>query len=319
MEVFVDILVAVKNILCAFLTSWIRFFFAGCSKKSVSGEIVLITGSGSGMGQGMALEFAKCGSTVVIWDINHDGMQQTQELIEQAGGKCVTYFCDISDRTQIRQTANKVREEVGQVTMLVNNAGVVTGKKLLELTDEQIEKTFGVNLFGLIWTTKEFLPSMMENNHGHIINMASSCGLIGLSQLTDYSSSKFGVVGFTQTLNYEIHFSGHDGIHTTLVCPSYVKTGMFKGCKMFYPMLIPELTNQGTVERIMAAILTNQEEVYIPRMVYAMSTIKTLLPVSAMLEIIRFCRADKFMESFVGRLKTDSESSSCSGAEVAHK
>ena len=73
---------------------------------------------------------------------------------------------------------------------------------------------------------------MISKNHGHIVNIASSTGLVGLNQLTEYCSSKFGVVGFTEVLNYELVFSGHDGVHTTLVCPSYVETGMFHGCKM---------------------------------------------------------------------------------------
>ncbi|KAH9490573.1 hypothetical protein Btru_034156 [Bulinus truncatus] len=147
-------------------------------------------------------------------------------------------------------------------------------------------------------TTKEFLPSILANNHGHIVNVSSSCGLIGLKQLVDYSASKFGVTGFTQTLNYEMHFGHHDGVYTTLVCPSYVKTGMFKGCKMAFPTILPELEVKPTVDRIMQAILTNQNEVYIPRMVYAMAAFKNFVPVGVMHEIIRFFQADKFMETF---------------------
>ncbi|XP_012942779.1 epidermal retinol dehydrogenase 2 [Aplysia californica] len=305
MQIIFDGITAVRNIFAAFFLSWIRFFFSGYKKKSVTEEIVLITGAGSGMGQGMAMEFAKLGAVVVLWDVNNKGLEETVKMVKAVEGVCHTYICDVSDRAAVRETADKVRSEVGDVTMLVNSAGVVAGRRLLDLTDQQIEHTFGVNLMGPIWTTKEFLPSMLENNQGHIVNMASSCGLIGLSHLTDYSASKFGVVGFTQTLNYEIHFSGHDGVHTTLVCPSFVTTGMFQGCRMAFPLLIPELEQNATVQRIMHAILTNQSEVYIPRLVYFMNSLKTIIPVSAMLEVIRFFRADKFMHSFVGRGKDE--------------
>lgn len=78
------------------------------------------------------------------------------------------------------------------------------------------------------------MPTMIRKNHGHIVNIASSTGLVGINKLTEYCASKFGVVGFTEVLSYELIFGGHDGVHTTLVCPSYVETGMFEGCKMRY-------------------------------------------------------------------------------------
>ena len=78
---------------------------------------------------------------------------------------------------------------------------------------------------------------MLRRNHGHIVNIASSAGLVGLNKLTDYSASKFGVVGFTEVLNYEVVYSGYSGVYTTLVCPSFIKTGMFDGCEMRYDTL----------------------------------------------------------------------------------
>lgn len=81
-------------------------------------------------------------------------------------------------------------------------------------------------------TVKCFLPSMLRNNHGHIVNISSSAGIIGLNKLTDYSATKFGVLGFTEVLNYEVVYSGYSGVYTTVVCPSFIETGMFEGCKM---------------------------------------------------------------------------------------
>ncbi|CAL1541130.1 unnamed protein product [Lymnaea stagnalis] len=296
---FFEFLLTFKNLITAFVLSWIHFFIPPIS-KCVREEIVLITGAGHGLGQGMSVEFAKHGAVTVLWDINAVGLADTVRKIEAVGGKCYPYVCDVRDRRQVKKVGDKVGTEVGHVTILVNNAGIVNGKKLLELEDEEIEDTFSVNLLAQIWTTKQFLPSMLENNHGHIVNMGSSCGHIGLTHLVDYSASKFGVTGFTQTLNYELHFSGHDGVHTTLVSPSYTKTTMFKGCQMAYPSILPALEVEATVQRIMQAILTNQNEVCIPRMVYFMTALKHMLPVSAMHEIIRFFRADKFMTTFAG-------------------
>ncbi|CAG5125646.1 unnamed protein product [Candidula unifasciata] len=300
MNALLDLFLVVKNVLLAFFVSWVQFFIPE-TPKCVRGEIVLITGAGSGVGQGIAVEFASLGAVTVLWDINEKRLQETAKLISDVGGQCFTYICDVSDRRQVKQTGDAVKSEVGDVTILVNNAGVVYGKKLLELKDEQIERTFGVNLLAHIWTTKQFLPSMLENNHGHIVNIGSSCGLVGVSHLVDYSASKFGVTGFTQTLNYEIHFSGHDGVFTTLVSPSHIRTDMFSGCEMAYPALLPTLELKPTVDRIMQAILTNEHEVYIPRMVCVMAALKQMLPVSVMYEIMQFFQADRFMESFTGR------------------
>lgn len=300
MNALLDFFLVIKNVLLAFLVSWARFFIPQ-APKCVKGEIVLITGAGSGVGQALAVEFAKLGAVTVLLDINEERLQETAKLIRDVGGLSQTYICDVSDRRQVRQTGEMVKSEVGDVTILVNNAGVVFGKKLLELKDEQIERTFGVNLLAHVWTTKQFMPSMLENNHGHIVSIGSSCGLVGVSHLVDYSASKFGVTGFTQTLNYEVHFSGHDNVFTTLVSPSHIRTNMFSGCEMPFPALLPTLELKSTVDRIMQAILTNQHEVYIPRMVYLMAALKQMLPVSAMHEIMQFFRADKFMESFTGR------------------
>ena len=93
-----------------------------------------------------------------------------------------------------------------------------------------------------VQTTKFFLPTMLENNHGHVINIASSAGILGLSQLTDYCASKFGVVGFTEVLNYEVVFDGYTGVHTTLVCPSFIAdSSMFEGCQMRCDLLLIQL------------------------------------------------------------------------------
>jgi len=90
----------------------------------------------------------------------------------------------------------------------------------------------------ILQTVKYFLPSMIKRNHGHVVNIASSTGLFGLKNLADYSASKFGVVGFTEVLNLEIVFSQADGVHTTMVCPSFVNTKLFNGCVMRYAFIV---------------------------------------------------------------------------------
>ncbi|KAK3605311.1 hypothetical protein CHS0354_003957 [Potamilus streckersoni] len=312
-----EIIILLYTVMKAWTLAIIRFFF-NPRTKSMKDEIVLITGSGHGIGRQLAVEFSKLSATVVLWDKDEEANITTREMIKALDGKCHSYVCDVSVKEDVKKVAEIVCREVGDVTVLINNAGVVCGKNLLDIPDELIERTFRVNLLALFWTTRCFLPSMIEKNHGHIVNIGSSAGLTGMNKLTDYCASKFGVTGFTEVLNYELVFGGHDGVHTTLACPAHVNTGMFEGCKLRFPFLMPPLETQVTVRRIMLAILTNQKIVCTPRSVYFFAFMKTFLPVDVMQHILKFCGVSTFMDSFVGHQENhfqSSESKPCSNVE----
>ncbi|GMR34855.1 hypothetical protein PMAYCL1PPCAC_05050, partial [Pristionchus mayeri] len=139
-------------------------------RKNVSGEICLITGSGHGIGRLMAVEFARLGCIMVLWDVNTAGNEETAEMVRREGATVHTYTIDLSKREQINATAIKVKNEVGDVDILqfqINNAGVVTGKKLLDSPDELIQLTMNVNALACLFTAKNFVKSMIDRNHGH--------------------------------------------------------------------------------------------------------------------------------------------------------
>lgn len=305
------------DVIKALIISIFRFFIPA-KRKSVQDQIVLVTGSGGAIGSRLSTEFSALGATLILWDINEEANEETAKTIRSKGGKCYTYTVDVGNHDDVYSTAQKVIREVGEVHILVNNAGVVTGRKLLECPDHEIERTFCVNLLAQFWTVKCFLPSMLRRNHGHIVNIASSTGLVGLKNLADYSASKYGIVGFTEVLHYEIIFSGYSGVHTTLVCPSFVKTKLFEGCKYRFPSIIAPLDVNSCVDRIVQAVLTNQIVVYIPRMVYFFSVLKTILPVTAMNALIKFLGAAQFMDTFVGKREKNSENEP-NGCDVNHQ
>lgn len=139
---------------------------------------------------------------------------------------------DVSDREMVYQVAKRVREEVGKVNILCNNAGIVTCRTLLDLPDKAIEQTFGVNILSHYWTCKAFLPDMIAEKRGHIVTVSSVTGLLGTYACTDYSATKFATVGFHESLLSELRYHGHDNIGMTLVCPYYINTGMFSGVKV---------------------------------------------------------------------------------------
>lgn len=146
----------IKAILLFFVPKCLRF-------KDVSNDIVLITGGASGLGRLMAIRFAKLGSTVVIWDMNLAGLEETRKMIEELRskrenvGKCYHYQVDISDRHKVYQAADRVRQEIGTVTIVINNAGIVTGRRFMECGDEQIIKTFEVNTLAHFWVSLTFM------------------------------------------------------------------------------------------------------------------------------------------------------------------
>ncbi|CAM4502831.1 unnamed protein product [Lepidochelys olivacea] len=275
-------------------------------KKNVAGEIVLITGAGSGIGRLLALKFARLGVTLVLWDINQEGNKETSKLARENGAVRVhAYLCDCSKRQEIYRVADQVKKEVGDVSILINNAGIVTGKKFIDCPDSLVEKTMEVNTMAHFWTYKAFLPAMMASNHGHLVSIASSAGLIGVNGLADYCASKFAAVGFAEAVGLEMLALGKTGIKTTIVCPYFINTGMFDGCKAKWPRLLPILDLDYAAEKIVSAIQREQEILMMPRSLYFFCYMKSLLPVKMGILIGDYIGAFQFMDHFRGRVKKD--------------
>ncbi|XP_018613325.1 epidermal retinol dehydrogenase 2-like isoform X1 [Scleropages formosus] len=259
------------------LEAFLKLFIPS-RKKSVVGELVLITGAGSGIGRLVALEFAPLGVSLVLWDISQEGNKETARLAKEKGARKVhTYVCDCSDKADVYRVADQVKREVGDVSILINNAGIVTGKKFMDAPDSLIEKTLEVNTMAHFWTYKAFLPAMMANNHGHLVSIASSAGLIGVSGLADYCASKFGAIGFAESVALEMLTAGKDGIKTTIVCPYFINTGMFDGCQTKWPRLLPILDPAYVAKKIVNAILTDQVYLLLPRAMYVLMAFKNCL------------------------------------------
>ncbi|XP_057713995.1 epidermal retinol dehydrogenase 2-like isoform X1 [Corythoichthys intestinalis] len=251
------------------------YCFVPKRRKNITGEVVLITGSGSGIGRLMALEFASLSTTVVLWDINQEGMKETARLAKEKGAIRVhCYLCDCSDKNEVYRVADQVKREVGDVSILVNNAGIVTGKKFMDAPDSLIEKTMEVNTMAHFWTYKAFLPAMIANNHGHLVSIASSAGLIGVNGLADYCASKFGAVGFAESVGLELLATGKDGIKTTIVCPYFINTGMFDGCQTKWPRLLPILDPNYVAKKIIHAVLTDEVFLLLPKSMYYIAALK---------------------------------------------
>lgn len=255
------------------------------------------------MGRLLALKMARRGGRVVIYDLDDGALEAVvREIQAETGRDAHGFVCDVSDREEVYLTADKVHEAVGKVDVLINNAGIVSGRRLMDTPDEKIEAVIGVNVLGLYWVTKSFLPDMLERGSGHVVTVASAAGLLGVDKQTDYSASKHAAIGFTESLRVELKKTGYPGIRTTIVEPFYVNTGMFEGVKTRFPRVLPILEQEEVTDRIVKAVLRNRQELKMPFIVNLVPALR-LLPVDVFDRLADFFGINASMDEFVGRDK----------------
>ncbi|HSP99056.1 MAG TPA: SDR family oxidoreductase [Candidatus Dormibacteraeota bacterium] len=266
----------------------------------ISGRHALVTGGASGIGRLMALKLAAGGARVTIWDINATALQATvDELAAVPGSHARGFLCDVADRAQVYARAAETAAAGGPVDILINNAGVVSGKDFLELPDEKIAATFDVNVLALFWTSKAFLPAMIARGSGHIITIASASGLIGVARLADYAASKWAATGFDESLRAELRKIA-PGVLTTVVCPFYINTGMFRGVHSRFPWLLPILEEEDVAERVVRAIRRGQRRLVMPWPVHLIPLLR-VLPVGLFDWLANFLGVNSSMDEFIGR------------------
>jgi len=299
------ILLEIIQTLSIIILSWLKLsfrsiFYQTPPRKDLRNDIILITGAGSGLGKLLAKRLSLTGATLVLWDVNGETNKETANDIEENSNcKVFSMKVDLCNRAEIYRVAEQVRDQVGSVTMIVNNAGIVSGKTLLDTEDESIIRTFDVNILAHFWVIKAFLGPMLDANYGHIVSIASGAGLFGFSQLTDYCSSKFAAVGLHESLTAEMRHMNKTGIQTTVICPSFINTGMFAGIKTSKSM--PLLNDNDVCREIVNAILTNKRFLILPKKSTLLYMIKGMVPDEAVGKLQDFFGVTNCMNTFVGR------------------
>lgn len=269
----------------------------------VRDRIALVTGAASGIGRSLVLELARRGAVVVAWDLDEARLGAVVDELRGVGARRAHgYACDVSDADAVYRTAERVRREVGDVEVLVHNAGVVNGARLPELPDPAIRRTFEVNALALFWVTKAFLPAMVASGRGHVVTVASAGGLVGVDRETDYSASKHAAVGFTEALHSELRRTA-PGVVTTVVCPFYVDTGMFRGVRSRIPVLLPVLRTERVATAIADAIGRDRRRLLMPPIVRLLPLLHTLPP-AVFDRLLDLFGVNEAMDHFVGRERT---------------
>ena len=230
--------------------------------SKLKNKTILITGGASGIGKIMSRLSLERNAKVIIWDINTESIKNTLTELSPLGDVS-SYVVDISALQQIEKTAEQLKNEHGKIDILINNAGIVVGKYFHEHTETEIEKTFSINSSAPMHICNQFLKNMMEENTGHICNIASSASLVANPKMSVYAASKWAIFAWSDSLRLEMK-QLQKNIQVTTILPYYINTGMFDGVQSRIPILDAE----ATALTIMKAIEKNKKIISIPGWIY---------------------------------------------------
>jgi len=196
---------------------------------------------------------------------------------------------DITKPIEIRRAAEKIRRDIGNVSIIVNNAGIVACKNVLDLECDDIRRTFSVNIQSHYYINQVFLPAMIDRHYGHIVAIGSNCGLFGLSHLADYCGSKFALIGYMECVEDELFRSKCNGVNTTIVILGPVKGGLNrKVTEIVIPESVHFMPSKECARKIVQGVITNQKFLYIPKYYRLLEFMKSFLPYDAFKAIIHY-------------------------------
>lgn len=264
--------------------------------KNVEGKLALITGGAAGIGYALAGKFARDKARLALVDIDRESLQKAAARLQYQGAEVYSFVCDVTDRSQVYELARQVHQTAGTVDILVNNAGVAYAACFMDIPDSVHQKIIEVNIMGYIWATKAFLPDILAKKKGHLVYLASATGLGGTPKLSSYSASKHAVVGFAETLRWELMMDKSlSQIHVTIACPAFVATKMVEGVRA--PRGTRLLTPDEAAEKIYRAMKRDKGMLVTPATVW-LELLSKVLPPGLAMQLIRFMKVDTCMDGW---------------------
>ena len=267
--------------------------------RDLKGKRVLITGGASGIGLQLAERFVPEGADLVLVDVNQAALRDASAAVASLGAHAAVLCADVTDTDAVLSLRDRVHEEGGPIDVLVNNAGIVHGGAFLDVPLEKHLQTYRVNIEGLVTMTHAFLPDLLGRPAGHLVNVASAAGLLGLPWGSTYASSKWAVIGFSESIRLELEMTRHTHVKVTTVCPSYVSTGLFEGASP--PRTTRLLTPEQLAQQVVQAIKQDDLYVLTPWLVRVTPMLKGLLPTRLFDAIAWTLGASSSMEHWRGR------------------
>jgi 2-hydroxycyclohexanecarboxyl-CoA dehydrogenase len=190
---------------------------------TITGRIALVTGGGAGMGKATCLRLARDGHAVGVLGIDGENVSGVAEAIKAEGGNALAVQADVADRAQVDAAVEKVRAELGPITILINNAGVENFAPFGEVAEETWDRLMAVNLKGVYHVTQAVLPDMVAAGWGRVVNMSALGAQVGAPNMSLYTATKGGVISMTRSLAIEL---GPKGITVNSIAPGFIDTPM---------------------------------------------------------------------------------------------
>jgi NADP-dependent 3-hydroxy acid dehydrogenase YdfG len=242
--------------------------------KTLDDKVVVITGAGSGIGRALALNLARRGSLLALSDVDETGLAETVAQAQAAGARRVrSDRLDVADRDAFARYALDVVQELGRVNVIINNAGVALAGDFTDLEYADIDWIVGVNLWGVVHGTKEFLPHLIASGDGHVVNLSSLFGLVSMPGQSMYNATKYAVRGMTEALREEMLIAGHP-VGVTAVHPGGIKTAIARNARVsakeskeqtahLFDEKLARMTPERAAEIIVSGILKNRARVLV--------------------------------------------------------
>jgi len=264
--------------------------FKSTSKKSLKGQLALVTGTGNGLGRPLAVRLARLGVRVICVDIHDEGNQVTMDLLTKEGVDCFALHCDVGDPQQVEDTASYIKKNIGIPNLIINNAARTTRKSLMKHSKPEISTMFETNVIGPMFLVMEFLPEMFSDplQPHHIVGISSIVGLLGRPDMVPYSATKFAMTGFMEGLRHELSRDKIQNIVTTIVHPFLISSDPIPATTARYQGLIGIESIESAVDQIIEGILNQESEVFIPKKLYYMTSLLKLIPRDVQTKVLEF-------------------------------
>jgi len=271
---------------------------------NLKNKIVLVTGAAKGIGLATVKRLLKKEAKVILWDFQSDDLNTAVQSLKNEGHDVFSQVCDVTNKEQVYHNAEVIKKEIGDIDILINNAGTVYTGYMLDRSDAELENMINVNFTSMIYTIRAFMPAMLEKNKGHIVNISSASSLIGAPKLAIYAATKWAVMGLTESLRMEAIKMGKKGVKFSSVHPNFLKKGLFEGTKLnlLGSIFAPGVKSHDAVAKVIVnkAIGWGFHSPKVPWIMNQSVLLRALLPSSLLIKFGNIYGVNNMMDEYTG-------------------